>query len=79
MLLGVRFGRDPKCVRGKTVIPRTRDYNVILWDDSCILGLSTILWRCSRTVYNNSIHRMYLIFGFSATTQEMLSTAQGAE
>ena len=69
--LGVRFGRDPKCVRGKTVIPRTRDYNVILWDDSCILGLSAILWRCSPTVYNNGIqcHRMYLIFGLSATTR----------
>ena len=48
--LGVRFGQEPKCVRGKTVIPRTSDYNVILWDDSCILGLSAILWRCSPTV-----------------------------
>ena len=49
------FGSDePKCVRGKTVIPRTKVLNVILWDDSCILGLS-------------------------ATSQEMLSTAQGAE
>ena len=48
--LGVRFGREPKCVRGKTVIPGTRVYNVILWDDSCTLGLSAILWRCSPTV-----------------------------
>ena len=51
-------------MRGKTVIPQTSDYNVILWDDSCILGLSAILWRCSPTVYNNSIQRMYLIFGY---------------
>ena len=36
--LGVRFEREPKCVRGKTVIPQTNVYNVILWDDSCILG-----------------------------------------
>ena len=79
MPLGVRFGRGPKCVRGKMVIPRTSDYNVILCDDSCILGLSVILWRCSPTVYNNSIQGMYLIFGLSATAQEMLSTAQGAE
>ena len=42
-------------------------------------GLSAILWKCSPTVYNNSIQRMYLIFGLSATTQEMLSAAQGAE
>ena len=48
--LGVRFGREPKCVRGKTVIVRASDCNVILWDDSCILGLSAILWRCSPTV-----------------------------
>ena len=48
--LGVRFGREPKYVRGKTVIPGTNVYNVILWDDSCILGLSAILWRCSLTV-----------------------------
>ena len=41
---------EPKCVRGKTVIPRTKVFNVILWDDSCILGLSAILWRCSPTV-----------------------------
>ena len=55
------------------VIPRTRDYNVILWDDSCILGLSAIIWICSPTVNSNSMQRMYLIFGLSATTQEMLS------
>ena len=79
MPLGVRFGREPKCVRGKTVIPRTSDDNVILWDDSCILGLSAILWRCSPTVYDNSMQPMYLIFGLSATAQEMLSPAQGAE
>ena len=79
MPLGVRFGRDPKCVHGKTVIPRTKDYNVTLWDDSCMLGLDAILWRCSPTVHNNSIQRIYLIFGLSATTQEMLSMAQGAE
>ena len=29
---------------------------VILWNDSCILGLSAILWRCSPTVYNIGIH-----------------------
>ena len=41
---------EPKCVCGKTVIPRTKVFNVILWDDSCILDLSAILWRCSPTV-----------------------------
>ena len=79
MPLGVRFGREPKCVRGKTVIPWTSDCNVILWDNSCVLGLSAILWRCSPPVYCNSIQRMNLINGLSATAQEMLSTAQGAE
>ena len=39
----VRFGKEPKCVRGRTVIPGTSVYNVILWDDSCIMGLSAIL------------------------------------
>ena len=35
-VLGRRvFGLDePKCVRGKTVIPRMKVSNVILWDDS---------------------------------------------
>ena len=41
---------EPKCVRRKTVIPRTKVFNVILWDDLGILGLSAILWRCSLTV-----------------------------
>ena len=74
--LGVRFGREPKCVRGKTVIPRMSVYIVILWDDSCILGLSAFLWRLCDC---DSILRMYLMFGLSATSHEMLSTAQGAE
>ena len=26
---GVRFGREPKCVRGKTVIPRTSNVGMI--------------------------------------------------
>ena len=78
MPLGVQFGREPKCVRGKTV-PRTSDCNVILWDESCVLGLSAIIWRCSPPVYCNSTQRMNLIIGLSTTAQEMLSTAQGAE
>ena len=67
--LGVRFGREPKCVRGKTVIPRTNMYNVVLWYASCILGLSAIMCDC------DSILRMYPMLGLSATSQEMLSTA----
>ena len=39
-----------KCARGKMVIPWTKAFNVILWDDLCILGLSAIPWRCSMTV-----------------------------
>ena len=78
--LSVRFGREPKCVCGKTVIPRTRVYNVILWDDSCILGLYLAFsGDALRLCDCDSILRMYLMFGLSATTQEMLSTAQGAE
>ena len=41
---------ENRSVRGKTVIPRTMMYDVMLWDDSSILGLSAILWRCSPTV-----------------------------
>ena len=47
---GIRFGREPKCVRGKTVI---------LDDNICDnVGMIRVYW---------------------ATSQEMLSTAQGAE
>ena len=38
----VRFRRTEVCAR-KDGSPRTKVFNVILWDDSCILGLSAIL------------------------------------
>ena len=55
-------------------------FNAILWDDLCILGLSAIMSSDALRLYEcDSILRMYLMFGLSATSQEMLSTAQGAE
>ena len=52
MPLGVRFGKTELCAQKEGVrfrkdgYSRTQVYNVILWDDACILGLSAILWRC---------------------------------
>ena len=67
---------EPKCVRGKTVIPWTKVFNVILWDDLSILGLVLFFGDALRLYECDSILRMYLMFGLSATSQEMLSTAK---
>ena len=66
-------------MRGKTVIPRTNSWNVVLLDYVCILAyvlLSGDALHCMNViVYYGYIFR----FGLSATSQEMLSTARGAE